>query len=117
MRTFAIDSNGNIDVSTRSLVVVDEIVALKEHIQQKYSMFLGEYFLDTRLGIPYYENILIKQYSAFNVETILKRVLFNIDEVYSIDSFVLDFETSERYLDIDFSCTTKFGELTSEVII
>lgn len=117
MRTFAIDSNGNIDVSKRTLVITNEIVALKEHIQQKYSMFLGEYFLDRRLGIPYYENILIKQYNEINVETILKRVLFNIDDIYSINSFVLDFDDPERNLDVEFSCTTKFGDLTSEVII
>lgn len=117
MTTFKIDSNGNVDVSKKALVIIDGLDALKEHIQQKYSMFLTEYFLDERAGIPYYENILIKGYNPFNVETILKRVLYNIDEVYSIDSFVIDFDKENRKANVSFTCTSQFGTITDEVII
>lgn len=117
MRTFAIDTTGQIDVNSRSLLVVENADALKEIIQQKYSMFLGEYFLDQRRGVPYYENILIKQFNAQNVETILKRVLYDIEDVYGINSFELDFSNSNRSLSVSFECSTKFGDITDEVVI
>lgn len=117
MRTFAIDENGNIDVTGNKLVIIKDLDALVQYIEQKYSMAKGEYFLDKRLGIPYFENIFIKGVNAYNVETILKRVLISIEEVYEITSFEIDIDSAQRKLTVNFECNTQFGELTSEVII
>lgn len=42
------------------LAVVKDIDSIQQHIAQRMRLFLGEWFLDTSRGVPYYQTVFQK---------------------------------------------------------
>lgn len=117
MKTFKVDGDGFIDTSSNSIELVTESEALVAIIKQKYKMNLKEYYLDTRLGIPYFDQVLIKSYNLRTLENIFKRVLLNFDEIVEIRKFSVVPDDSTRILTVSFECLTESGLINEEIQI
>ncbi len=106
-----INLDGDIDLSELAFELVTEI----EYIEQKLSIvlrfFLGEWFLDTSYGVPYFEDIFKKDYDPARIESVLKTQILAVLGVNQIVEFDLNL-VNPRQLDVDFTVTTDFGELT-----
>ena len=71
-----IDNNG-------LLVLVDNNEQLLQKIRQRLRLFYGEWFLDVRRGVPYFENIL-GAYDTTIVTAILTHEIQKEDEVKNV---------------------------------
>ncbi len=69
---------------------------LSQKIENKLKTLYGEFFADYTLGIPYYQSILVKNPNITQVNTIFRKAILDIDEVSSISSMTIDFDTSIR---------------------
>ena len=59
--------NKDLHINDNGLIVtVDKAAALLQKVHQRLLLFLGEWFLDTTRGVPYFENIL----GGYNIEVI-----------------------------------------------
>lgn len=74
--------------------VTSEYVAQK--IKIKLSFFLGEWFLDTTQGIPYLEEVFVKNPDIGLIEDTMKANITNIDGVQEIISFDIDIGTDRK---------------------
>ncbi len=103
----------DIDFSTEDLEVLDGINAIAQHIRIRLRFFLGEWFLDTRVGVPYYRQILIKGANENIVRETLRRVISETPGVASIEEFSFTFGDAERQarkLVVNFLVKTDTGE-------
>lgn len=73
--------------------------------------FLGEWFLDIEYGVPYLEEILVKNPRMASVETILRQHINSIPGMVRIDNFGMDWERRSRTLVVQFECTTDWGPI------
>ena len=77
--------------------------------------FLGEWFLDNTYGVPYLEDILVKNPRMSAVETIFRSHINSVPNVIRITSFSMDWNRRERTLRIDFACDTDLGPIQDSV--
>jgi hypothetical protein len=78
--------------------------------------FYGEWYLDTTMGIKYYENILIKNPLLNEVESILKAAILETPGVSDLTNFSLEYDGS-RQININFTVNTIEGSLTLNEVI
>jgi hypothetical protein len=77
--------------------------------------FLGEWFLDETWGVPYLEDILIKNPRMPSVETILRDHINSVFHVIKIESFGMGWDRRRRTLNVEFEAITDFGPIRDSV--
>lgn len=106
----------DIDLTTSDFQLTLSADAIKQHLKQRLNTFANEFFLDSRVGIPYFEHILVKNPDPIIIDSLLKKEIINTPGVLELPEFSLDL-TDTRQLDISFKVLTTSGEINfSEVI-
>lgn len=117
MNDLSLNSDNDIELDVTDLKTVDGVDAIDQHLGQRLKTFLGEWFLDTRIGIGYFQHILKKSYDPIVVDTILKDAVINTPGILQLLSWDLDVDNSLRELTLTFKAQTSTGILNfSEVI-
>lgn len=87
----------------------------REGIQQRISQVLktiaGEWFLDLDYGLPYFEQILIKNPNLPSVQDTFRRALLSVKGVSSVERLTLDLNTTSRTLTVSWVVLTDLGLL------
>lgn len=89
---------------TGSLAVVRDTEAVGQHVRQRLMTYLGEWFLDRFVGVPWIRDIVGHGYDPVMAESVLKAEILDTDGVTEINSFSVRFDNSTRGLaayDID----------------
>lgn len=73
--------------------------------------FLGEWFLDNTFGVPYLEEILIKNPRMAAVESIIRGHINSVPNVIRVDTLSLSWDRKKRSLFITFSASTTLGPI------
>lgn len=87
-----------------SLAVVRNTEAVGQHVRQRLMTYLGEWFLDRFVGVPWIRDIVGHGYDPVMAESVLKAEILDTDGVTEINSFSVRFDNSTRGLaayDID----------------
>lgn len=105
------DTNWDLVVENSDLAIVDRQDAVKENIKQRLRLFLGEWFLDTASGIPYYQDVLKKNPNPVIVQGVFQDAIINTPGVLELLDFQLNYSRSARTLEITFSVRTTTGQI------
>lgn len=107
---------GDIELSARDPITGKRRVVMNRgprYVRQKIAarlrFFLGEWFLDTRLGVPYYRDVLITNPDLNVVRSIFRQVILSVQEVASLDKLELSFDSESRALAIEFDASLVAG--------
>jgi hypothetical protein len=110
------DSDGDIFLNVNDLELTSGIEAKAQHLTQRLRTFLAEWFLDLRIGVAYFQQIMIKNPNPAIVDSVLKKEILNTPGILQLTSFDLDIATN-RELTLSFRAITSEGEIDfSEVI-
>jgi hypothetical protein len=105
MSSIKIDpSTGDLAVENNSLVLLtDTSDETRQRLTSKFKTYLGEWFLNNSIGIPYFEDILIKNPDLGRIRSIFREVIINDEQVQEFLSEVtLDLNTITRVLTVSF---------------
>lgn len=91
------------------LSFVDGAERIAQQIKITLKTFLGEWFLDTSHGIPYFEKIFIKQPNRAEVEAILRTKIKDVPGVKSVGKLALSVDAQTRQLFVDGEANTDEG--------
>jgi len=105
----------NEDVSKFRIWTINGADKIAQQIKINLLSLLGEWFLDIRYGVPYLEEILVKNPRIASVETILRNHIGSVPDVIRIDSFGMDWNRQSRSLRVEFSCETTYGPIRESV--
>lgn len=89
----------------------DSADRVAQQIKINLLSFLGEWFLDTTYGVPYLEDIVVKNPRMAAVETILRSHINSVPNVIRLDSFSMGWNRKDRTLGVQFSATTDYGSI------
>lgn len=114
MTVFLVIPPGDIELSEpvngkRSIVLVSGPEYVKQKLSSRLRFFLGEWFLDQRLGVPYFRDVLGQNPQLEVVRSIFRQVILSVQEVTTINRLDLAYDKDERTLGVSFECALVGG--------
>lgn len=99
------------------LPLVSGIDQISQNLNIRLRFFLGEWYLDTTVGVPYYQFFFVKNPNRIQVETFLKDEIIRTPGVIELTSFSSDFKGTTRDFSVKFSAQTESGETAIEATL
>ena len=98
-----LDIDGDLAIESGDMVIItDKVAAIRQHVQIRLQMFQGEWFLDERLGIPYFQDILGKPTNINVIKSIYVEAILETPGIIEILDFNIDFDSLVRKVTISF---------------
>ena len=118
MKGRALDNSNDIIINHGVVQLVESSAEAIQNVRSVLLYYLGEWFLSTNTGVPYFQEIFKKPADLAKIESILKTEIIQSHEIKSLESFSLDYDSNTRLLSADFSATTEEGtEISNTVTI
>lgn len=93
------------------LALVDGVGAIVQNIRIRLQFFLGEWFLDLREGLPYFQEILVKGPNLGRVRALFRAAILETPGVSLVDLLDLDLDAPTRVLTVTFRATLDDGTI------
>ena len=74
--------------------------AVAQHLRIRMQFFYGEWFLDVKEGIPFFERVLIKNPSLPKISNIFRRVIVETPGIVAVDNLQLTLDNATRVLTV-----------------
>ncbi len=103
MSDFKLDAFGELDLSSDDLVFVTGADAVAQHLKIRLRFVQGEWFLDQRVGLPYFTQIWVKNPNLAAIQSVFRRAIITTPGVDVLERIDQEFDSATRQLEIDFS--------------
>jgi len=105
------DNDFDVKVEGNDLQMVEQKDATVQLLRQTFATFLGEWFLNTEIGIDYFGKILIKNPDAIVVDSILRNTILDVKGILNLTRYTVEVDTALRAYYLDFTADTVDGEI------
>ena len=96
-------------VQNNDLVINSGLTAIQQDIIQRLSFFAGEWFLDNTQGLPWYQQILVKNPDQSKVDAIFRNAILATPGVQSLSKYSFAPNFAARLLTVSFIAQTTQG--------
>ena len=93
------------------LVLIEGIDYYVQKVRIKLQTFLGEWYLNTEVGVDWYGVVLVKSPNFVNIDNLLKLTVLEVEGVNEILVWENTFTAGLRKLNISFRADTDAGEM------
>lgn len=101
-------------IENNDLVLVDGLDAIAQDLRCRLQFFLGEWFLDQRIGMPYFQQILGAKPRLPVIKEIFRKAIMSTPGVLGLNDLSVDYEGTGRSISVAFKARTDTGILTFE---
>ena len=116
-RDIALDVNGDWLVSNGDLQLIGDGAGILQAVQIALQFFQGEWFLDLSAGVPWWQQVLIKNADPGQLSGIFRNVVLGVDGVQGVNSMTLAYNSQLRTLTIVYQLQTNVGLLPGSVTL
>lgn len=95
--------------ASNDLATVDLAAGTKQDILTALRVYLGEWFLDTTVGVPYYQTIFVKNPDQALVNAAFINTISKVPGVIAITAFSTTTNSLTRLMEISFTVRTTSG--------
>lgn len=95
-----VNGSGDLDDSTDALVLTDGLDGIRQDLTSRLRTFLGEWFLDQNVGIPFFREFLVKNPNQRVVRSVLREVILDTQGIQEIQSLEIELDTTTRTLGV-----------------
>lgn len=110
-------ASNDLVIKNNDLILIDNAERVAQQVLITLRFWLGEWFLDTRQGVPYLEYVLVKNPNTNHIRQILAEKIQSVEGVNSIVSLDFDFRRITRELYVNFEIDTDYGLVTERVVL
>lgn len=103
--------SGDLEIIEGNPSLTITVDAIRQHLSQRLKTFLGEWFLDSRIGVPYFQHILQKNPNPVVVDAVLKKEIIQTPGVEELIQFDVDIDEATREASLIFRVKTIAGEV------
>lgn len=96
-----LDNTGDLDITNNRLSFATGIDYIAQAWRIRCLTILGEWFLDQRIGIPYFQHILVKNPNWNLIRAIFRRTTYSTPGIKEIVALKLNLNSSTRILDVE----------------
>jgi hypothetical protein len=113
MKDFAITTQGNsfLRANKGFRFTEDRLEYLSQKVRCAISLFLGEWYLNVNLGVPYIPKFGNKQEHRPLIESVLQERITGVEGVKRLTYFTSRLDSAKRTLSIKFTAETDAGVL------
>ena len=97
------------EIINNDLVIVSSEDQLEQNLKIRLLFFKGEFFLDITKGLPFYEDILVKNPNLPNIDNIIKAEIKDAEDVQELLEYNSNYDPQARTYDVSFKAQTSFG--------
>lgn len=108
---------GDLVLSGSDLSFSVGIDAVRQDVERSLRFFLGEWFLDQSLGLPLFEEVLVRNPNLVAVRARIREHIEARVGIGEVVELVLDYEPTTRTLSIIWEATADLDELVDDVRI
>jgi ABC-type arginine transport system ATPase subunit len=113
MSQLEIEDNGDLKITNNSFTIIKGTSEIRQKNIQNLRTFLGEWFLDLTIGVPYHQTIFNKASSPIDKEVVIKDEILNVKGNLRLEDFSpLDFNTINRQLNVKYKVITTEGAIS-----
>jgi hypothetical protein len=110
LKTLQFDPKIGLVVSNeKSLVVLTDLDALVNKVEQRLQFFLEEWFLDTSAGVPYLQQIFTKPVDAGLIVNLISGEISKEKDVTQVQNAQIEFDKENRKFIYSANITTVYG--------
>ena len=117
MTNIKLNSDNDIAVTGNTLQLVSGQEELTQIAKQRLQTFRGEWFLDTSIGIPYFQTVLEKLTDPALIDAIFIDEISNIPGFISLLEYNSDLDLPTRQLTLTFKARTVNGVINFDEVI
>lgn len=110
-------ASSDLVIKNNDLILIDNAERVAQQVLITLRFWLGEWFLDTRQGVPYLEYVLVKNPNTNHIRQILAEKIQSVEGVNSIVSLDFDFRRITRELYVNFEIDTDYGLVTERAVL
>lgn len=103
-------TTGDLVFADGDFVFVYDAEAIAQDVRLRFGFFLGEWYLDEAVGLPYFQEIFVKNPSLIAVREWFRRELLATPGILEIQTLRLEY-TGARSAKLTLRCSTDLGEL------
>ena len=112
MADLLLTPTGDLDLTTNDLRLVTGSNEIAQHLRIRLKFFLGEWFLDTRIGVPYIQQVLRKRPQLAIVQDIIRRTVLSTPGVVGLLSLSFDLDSTTRRFTVELR-----AEITGDEVL
>lgn len=119
-RNIAVDrETGDLALSadgTQVLFTEATVDTIEQRIRTRLQTFRGEWYLNEDIGVPYFDEVFVKNPDTSRIRALLMAELSKVPGVSEIVSFDTSFNPGERTFSVAFKCRADTGETVEGTI-
>ena len=117
MTQIKLDNNGMLELSNNhQLQLIEGEEELMQALACRLRVFKGEWFLDTDLGLPYFQVFFGKKATSTMIYNAIRKEALKVPGIHDLVNTSIALNNN-RTLDIKFDVVNKFGTSTYEGVI
>lgn len=101
-RNLTCQEDGDLDFSRGLRLTEDLVTYVVQRLRQRLRFFLGEWFLDQRLGIPYFQRVFVSNPDIPLITSLFRRVIIRTTGVAAVEKLSVRFDRKTRTLFTSF---------------
>lgn len=110
-------ATGDLVLRDGDVLLIDNAERVAQQILITLRLWLGEWFLDTKDGIPYLEYVLVKSPNLLHIRQIFTEAMEKVDGVKRVEEMNLAFDVKNRSLRVDYEVSTDYGLITRREVL
>ena len=110
-------TSGDLVLRDGDVLLIDNAERVAQQILITLRFWLGEWFLDTKDGIPYLEYVLVKSPNLLHIRQIFTEAMEKVDGVKRVEEMNLAFDIKNRSLHVDYEVSTDYGLITRREVL
>ena len=100
-----LSASHDLEIIDFDLRLTDDSTRVAQRVKRALLLFKGEYFLDSELGMPYYNDILGTKNSLDSIRSLFINEISSVEGVKEINAFDMVFSDVTRELTIQLKVT------------
>lgn len=96
----ALGADGDIDLLDGDFRLLEGADAVVQHLRCRLKLVLGEYFLDTRLGFPWFQIVFVKRPNLMLIRAAFRRLILSTPGIIALLELSLTLHGAERTLEV-----------------
>lgn len=93
---------GDLDLSRGMRLTPDLVTYVTQRLRQRLRFFLAEWFLDARLGVPYFQRVFVANPDLPLLTSVFRKVILRTTGVAAVERLALKFDRRTRVLLVSF---------------
>lgn len=99
----------DLDLSTNDLQIVGGDDAIVQQLAIRLQFFLGEWFLDQNVGIPYWTEVFVKDPRLTAIRSFYREAILTTPGIAALTELALEFDRAARRLRVLFTAVKDDG--------